>query len=454
MLLVVIASLPRRLLGLVACAILAAPWLAARSGAQCLGFCATCARDSLATSALGTLGGDPLVRAEAVRAVLDREAAIVLGLAALAATALVLLPKRRVTWAAMVAASVGAIAVESMIVAWCLPRHAFGVGNLNAMVLAGGVVSIPVLVCLASIAPAWRDRVAPALWPALGLAALGLALWPAEHVKWGARAAPVIFVIVLFLESRPPRVQRRRALAAILGALPLALLATARPVGSWALGASVRALAAFEGRDLKKLPGDESDRLNQILEALDLGSGRAAEKIPLPDGSYDDSRAQSLLGWGPRPWCVAQVRLDRRPVLVLVEGQPTPMIPGASAARITLLDFDSATLAREYFAAGWRIIVEDASVSSGTAHGFPLVDITSGNAINGEDVGHQLYGLSSEGVFLVRLESSTGEAVRNVYAYPNHTVRRTCAATLVPFFSGFTASALPWTTKASMPSFT
>lgn len=204
-----------------------------------------------------------------------------------------------------------------------------------------------------------------------------------------------------------------------IGVLATAAVATfgCRPVPDRA-GIRQRVLASpqaweeflsFQGRDIFKLDNRKKARATTLLDTF-LPERKARE------GLYRLS-----------PWCVWSLDAERGPSrIVVLEGLDVHKegywIPSAYELRVHVFGSDAKHLGSQWFLAGWRLVASDARVSEIEGYSFPCIEVACGPVIGGPDIWKQFYALGDDGVALIRLENRNGEAVRNRFSAPSHTI--------------------------------
>jgi hypothetical protein len=161
-------------------------------------------------------------------------------------------------------------------------------------------------------------------------------------------------------------------------------------------------LLTFENQQLGELAQKSSIKLQQAIDTL-LGK-RENELFLKPQLFFKISNADGQLRYA------------------LIEESPLSVIPGESGIRIHLFNLEGKLLSSSAFSSGWRIALTGMRVRHYPEIGREVLEVGSYPSINGRDVVKQYYALIGEQVLLVRLESSTGRAIPNLYGAPNHTI--------------------------------
>src|SRR5262249_12239573 len=108
--------------------------------------------------------------------------------------------------------------------------------------------------------------------------------------------------------------------------------------------------------------------------------------------------------------------------LILFEGMHLWRIPGASRARISVMDSKGRRLVVSEFSTGWRIDIDGARWFEDAGHGFPGVLICSTPSIQGANIVSQYYAFLDEGFALVRLQDSEGNFVPVNFEHTHSTI--------------------------------
>lgn len=125
----------------------------------------------------------------------------------------------------------------------------------------------------------------------------------------------------------------------------------------------------------------------------------------------------------PSPWNVWHFKNPaKQSRYVLFSGQPIFMIPGTSRAKIHIFSEDGKELSVYEFSTGWRINLYSAKLSFNKLLGTQVIVLSTGPVINGRDVAKQYFSFEGDTLRFVRMEDNKGEALKNNYHYPNHTL--------------------------------
>jgi hypothetical protein len=190
----------------------------------------------------------------------------------------------------------------------------------------------------------------------------------------------------------------------------------------------IRRLQTYLDRDLRNLPESEQIEFDGLIGQL----APEARRFTPPDRPRTgDPRAwRNYIAakpippvFSPRSWYLWHVTDGRgQERLVLFQGAPLVIIPGASYAHVFVFDADGRRLTDCEFLTGWRIDIDDACWLADSTHGFPCLLVRSRPSTNGDDVVAQYYAFLQDSFALVRLEDSAGAAVPVDFHSPNHTI--------------------------------
>lgn len=123
------------------------------------------------------------------------------------------------------------------------------------------------------------------------------------------------------------------------------------------------------------------------------------------------------------PWYLWKYEENGRHYALVFSGFPLNNIPGCSKAQVVFVDSQAgSTVAVDTFSTGWRIDLRSAILQKRKGFGAPVLKVNSFPSSMGRDIVRQYYSVDDTGASLIRLEDSKGNVVRNMYAYPNHTI--------------------------------
>jgi hypothetical protein len=156
-------------------------------------------------------------------------------------------------------------------------------------------------------------------------------------------------------------------------------------------------LEKFLGRDLRKLSQDEQHDLRAKL-ASDLIELRLTKEHSIP---YDF-----------KPWFIWKYEpAPGRSGYILFHGRPANVVPGNSGAAVDFFDEDGVLINSTDFLTGWRITIDSALFHFDVSMNAYVIEVASGNYINGRDIERQCYGVIDGRIALLRLEDSEGKVV-------------------------------------------
>lgn len=97
-------------------------------------------------------------------------------------------------------------------------------------------------------------------------------------------------------------------------------------------------------------------------------------------------------------------------------------VPGQAFGSLSMFDENGKPIENWFFSSGWRLGVGMPAVAFAAELNAFVISVPSAPYINGKDIAKQVYAVSGDQLFFVRLEDKLGALIRNKYLHPNHTI--------------------------------